>query len=126
MVREKMREKRQENKDLDNIYRTELKKQKEAYAKEKAQVRVGAIRNRARTIAREGRFKPLLKKAGSELRKHKARKRNRGLGMGGGGFSPFGGGSGPQFGGGTGPQFGLSKPEPKKKKARGKTITIRL
>ena len=127
MVRNRIKQKRQDNRDLDKIYRTQLKKEQEAYAKEKAVIRVGAMRDKARTIAREGRVKPVLKAIGSELKKHKANKGNRGLGMGGGGFSPFGGGSGPQFGGGSGPQFGLSNSTPKpKKKARGKTITIRL
>jgi len=106
MVRQRMSQARQEKQKLKNIYNDELKKQKEIFAKEKAQIQVNAMKERAKVVAKEGRIKPVLTKIGKELKQHKQNKEKKIEAV----AQPS---TGPQFGlsGGSssGPEFGLSK-----------------
>lgn len=100
MVKERMAQKRADNRKEKAIYDSELMRQKEIYAKERAKIKVHGIREKARVRARDGRVRPMVKKISQGIKAHQQR---MGTKHSGHQFGLSGGSS-------SGPQFGLEKP----------------
>lgn len=101
MIRGKMQRKREENTKYRSIYNTEMAKQRELLAKERAQAKGEGMRERAREVAREGRIKPFLKTVGAQLKEHKKQVEKKSKVKAKGIYRRPGESS-------SGPQFGLS------------------
>lgn len=71
MIRQKMRDKREERRDLKAVYDKALKEEKIKYAEERAKIKIDTVRQKAKESARSG---GLLKQAAKKYKQYRKEK----------------------------------------------------